>query len=149
MPTLSVSHYIYLNKSQRYDLHNGKEISVIGISVPVWFDKGNTTEPAQEYFCKYKLINDKSDAGVKQIDEGFSLVMPYFEIVDEKNTTEEMKKIVQRKLGTTESLLDVSDGGIEISEFKVYQKLQIENELYHLIHFVEIKAIDILLDTIS
>jgi hypothetical protein len=75
--------------------------------------------------------------------------MPYFEIVDEKNTTEEMKKIVQRKLGTTESLLDVSDGGIEISEFKVYQKLQIENELYHLIHFVEIKAIDILLDTIS
>ena len=55
MATLTVSHYIYLSREQRYELNDGKDIEIVGICVPVWFQKGNTSEPAQEIFCKYKI----------------------------------------------------------------------------------------------
>ena len=58
MATLTISHYIYLTKEQRYALHERQPIEAIGISVPVWFNKGNTSEPAKEIFCKYQIANE-------------------------------------------------------------------------------------------
>jgi hypothetical protein len=148
MATITVSHYIYLSREQRYELNDGKDIEIVGICVPVWFQKGNTSEPAQEIFCKYKISNKKTGANVKQIDEGFDISMPSLEFEDEK-TNEETKKIVQKKLGTSENLLDLKDGGQEICEFRIYQKLQVKNELHHLVHFIEIKPIEILMDSVN
>jgi hypothetical protein len=60
MLTLTVSHNIFLTKKQRYELSVVEStLEVIGISFPVWFYKGKTSEPAKEVFCKYILsIND-------------------------------------------------------------------------------------------
>ena len=58
MATLTISHYVYLNREQRYDIHDLKPVEVIGVSVPVWFNNGNTSEPAKEVFCKLFCIEN-------------------------------------------------------------------------------------------
>jgi hypothetical protein len=136
MATLTVSHHLYLTKEQRYELNQGKEIKTVGVCVPVWFQKGNTSEPAQEIFCKYKIYNPKTGANIKQDDEGFDI-------------EGEGKIAIQKKIGTSENLLDYKDGGESKCDFKLYQKLLINDSLHHLVHFIEIKPIEILLDTMG
>ena len=58
MITISISHIIYLDKNERYDLYHGKKIKKIGFFVPVCFCNGETSEPAHEIFCKYFLTNE-------------------------------------------------------------------------------------------
>jgi hypothetical protein len=148
MPTLTVCHYLYLTREQRYALHEGQELEVTGITVPVWFHKGNTSEPAQEIFCKYKLTNDRQGTRVVNNAEGYEINMPSVEVKNEY-VDSELIKSVQNKLGTTERLLDQEDGGLEWCEFKFFQKMQIENKQYYNIHFVEIKPLQILTDTLG
>lgn len=127
MKTLAISHYIYLTKDQRYDLHNGKEIEVIGISVPVWFKKGTTSEPAKEIFCKYTLTNTKELLPIDIKEDGYKINLP--------NTIDI----------NSESLLDLKDKGAEYLDFKQQDKMGSNN----VIHFVEIKTVDLLLETLS
>ena len=147
MATLTVSHYLYLTKEQRYSLNEGEDINIVGICVPVWFSKGNTSEPAQEIFCKYKIQNTRQGVNIKQNDNGFTIIMPNLEADDSVN--EELMKTAQNKIGTSESLLDLADGGKEFSEFKLYQKLQVNDELHHLIHYIDISPIEVLTKTIN
>jgi hypothetical protein len=148
MATLTVSHHLYLTKEQRYELNQGKEIKTVGVCVPVWFQKGNTSEPAQEIFCKYKIYNPKNGANIKQDDEGFEIWMPSIN-KDEEYIEEEGKIAIQKKIGTSENLLDYKDGGTSKCDFKLYQKLLINDDLHHLVHFIEIKPIEILFDTMG
>jgi len=148
MSTLTVSHYLYLTKEQRYDLHNGVDIETIGICIPVWFRKGDTSEPAQEIFCKYRLSNDRIGAKVQNSDEGYEINMPSVNIMD-NDVDESVRKAIQIKLGTSERLLDQRDGGAEWCEFRYYQKIMIDEKEYYNIHFVEIKPLEILHDTIG
>lgn len=148
MATLTASHYLYLNKKQRYDLNEGKEIEVTGVCIPVWFQKGNTSEPAQEVFCKYKIHNPRTGANIKQDDEGFEIWMPSV-IADEEYLEKKSKIAIQKKIGTSENLLDHEDGGESKCDFKLYQKLLINETLHHLVHFVEIKPIEILYETMG
>lgn len=147
MATLTISHYIYLTKEQRYALNDGDEVEVVGICVPVWFDKGTTSEPAHEIFCKYKLTNPKTGVNIKQSEDGFVLVLPSEDT--ESFAEEEKNNSLKIKLGASESLLDFKDGGRECSEFRLYQKLLINKNLYHLIHFIDIKSKEILIDSLS
>ena len=153
MATLTVSHYLYLSKKERYSLNDGNTVEVIGICIPVWFSKGTTTEPAKEVFCKYKLNNTReTKVNIKMLDEGFELDMPYFDEEDQMHTSEftkDEKQFIVKKIGTSESLLDLKDDGFEKAEFKLYQKLLAGNELHHLIHYIDIKPIELLLDTIN
>lgn len=126
MATLTISHYIYLTKEQRYDLHNGKEVSVIGVSVPVWFQKGTTSEPAQEVFCEYTLSNK------------------------DKN------KFVEIKGGSYEvafkdslRLLDIEDGGSEYLELKQYDIIKVFGRDFSVVHFIEIKPLEVLVESLS
>ena len=57
MITLATSHNIYLTHEDRYALVKGQTVESVGVSVPVWFIKGTTSEPAVEVFCKYVLTN--------------------------------------------------------------------------------------------
>lgn len=147
MATLTVSHYLYLTKEQRYGLNEGEDINIVGICVPVWFSKGNTSEPAQEIFCKYKIQNPRQSVNIKQTDDGFTIIMPNLEADDSVN--EELMKTAQNKIGTSESLLDLADGGKEFCEFRLYQKLQVNDELHHLIHYIDIRPIEVLTKTIN
>lgn len=149
MATLTVSHYLYLSKDERYALHEGKTIETVGVCIPVWFEKGNTSEPAQEVFCKYKMHNPKSGVDIKQSNDGFEIWFPSIQKDEEHLVDDEMKVAIQKKLGTSDNLLDYKDGGSTKCEFRIYQKLLVNETLHHLVHFVEIKPIELLMDTIS
>ena len=158
MATLTISHYLYLDRDQRYGLHKGESVEVVGIAVPVWFKKGSTSEPAPELFCKYKLVNNKTGANIVRSTQGYTITMPHIELIGDEKKKEDPEfdkmyddvlKAYQKKVGTSDRLLDVEDGGVESVEFRFYHKVEIDKKLHHVIHFVEIKPIDILVDTLS
>lgn len=133
---LTISHYIYLTKEERRQLFNQIPVSTIGISVPVWFDKGNTSEPAKEIFCKYFITNNIESKKIEPNQDGYNINLPR-DFINFKNEN-----------GATR-LLDVEEGGCEELVFKQYSKLNKENKNYNIIHFIEIKPIEILFDTLT
>jgi hypothetical protein len=151
MATLTISHHLYLTDEQGYSLHDGKMIEIFGVAIPVWFHKGNTSEPAQEVFCKYKITNDKSGPNIICNQEEFIVNMPHIDITQNNDIKidELFKKSVQLKIGTSDNLLDIKDGGNDHCDFKLYHKLEINKKLHHLIHFFEMKKLDSLLDSLD
>lgn len=77
---LFITHHIFLSKKQIEDLYNNNSIETIGHSVPVWVDAktGETTEPAKEIFCNYKINNTKEyEKNVEIIRrKGYELFLP-------------------------------------------------------------------------
>lgn len=125
MITIAVSHNIYLTYEERYSLHENKKIETTGISVPVWFYKGSTSEPGNEIFCKYLITCQKGERPIKHNQQGYEI-----------NITNSL------------NLLDLKDGGSEWLNFKQFNKVKKGKIFYNFIHFVEIKPIEILLRTI-
>ena len=63
MLSIAIHHNIWLTRDQRYAIHDGAEIVVVGVSIPVWVHNNKvTSEPAKEVFCKYYLKNPKQDS---------------------------------------------------------------------------------------
>ena len=149
MATLTISHYIYLTREQRYKLHEGESIEVTGISIPVWFHRGTTSEPAQEVFCKYKLTNEPIDKSIGFMDEGYNINLPQKLELGSDEVPKEVQNIVAVQLGTSERLLDLKDGGAEWLEFRRYDKIKKGNHDFNVVHFVEIKPEDLLRDTMN
>ena len=147
MATLTISHYVYLNREQRYAIHDLKPVEVIGVSVPVWFNNGNTSEPAKEVFCKYKITNEPINKTIISTEDGYSINIPQKITFD--SFSKEFQIAAAMQLGTSEKLLDVKDGGNESLEFRQYNKIQSEDRNFNVIHFVEIKPIEILYQTMS
>lgn len=147
MATLTISHYIYLNRDQRYQLHAGESLEIVGVSVPVWFHKGTTSEPAQELFCKYKLTNEPGNKAIMPNEEGYSINLPQ----KDKDSPEDMEaqQAIGMMLGTSERLLDIKDGGSEMLEFRQYNKVHKDKYAFNVVHFVEIKPDELLKDTLS
>lgn len=55
--TLAISHNIHLTAEQRRDLAGGESIVARGVSLPVWYSKGKTSEPGREVICTYQIHN--------------------------------------------------------------------------------------------
>jgi hypothetical protein len=55
---------------------NKEKIEVIGASVPVWFYRGNTSEPAKEIFSKYILTNLETNEAILRTKEGYQINLP-------------------------------------------------------------------------
>jgi len=140
MTTLVISHYIYLSKDQRYNLHAGQEMEAVGVSVPVWFHKGSTSEPAKEFFCKYKLTNENTNKVISKTDEGYLVNLPQ---KLQKKTDESIFS------GGSEKLLDIDDNGSESLDFRQYNKDKHGETEFNIVHFVEIKTLETLVDTLS
>lgn len=149
MATLTISHYIYLNREQRYKLHEGEVVEIIGISVPVWFHRGNTSEPARELFCKYKLTNEPINKTIMLTDEGYAINLPQKLELGKEEVPEEVQYAVAVQLGTSDRLLDIKDGGNEWLEFRQYNKVQQKDHEFNVVHFVEIKPDELLYDSMS
>ena len=143
MATLTISHYLYLTKEQRYQLHERKPIEVIGISVPVWFNKGSTSEPAKEIFCRYQLTNDSVNRNMVTTDEGYNINIP------QNVEVYTIEPITATHFSTSEQLLDFAEGGVEFLEFKQYNKIQKKMHKFNVVHFVEIKTVEKLLETLN
>lgn len=129
MATLVIAHNIFLTKEERYKLHSGEPIEVTGVNVPVWFEKGNTSEPAQEVFCKYRITNTKENKAIVPFDEGYNISIP--------------------KEAETIKLLDIKDGGCEWLYFRQYGEVHQKKKKFNIIHDVEFRPLEDLTDTLT
>ena len=132
---LTVSHSLFLDRTQRYNLAKGEELEVVGVNVPVWFYKGKTSEPANEIFCKYKLIPSDNKIFVNNDDLGYTVFLP--------KQTEGTNPIILK------NLLDIKDGGIEWLAFRQFAKAKKGKKVIDIVHFVEIKKVEDLYQSIS
>ena len=125
MLTLTVSHNIFLTRQQRYLLCEGEySLMVVGVSVPVWFLGGRTSEPAREVFCKYMLsITDNSNA-ISRHKEGYVINLP--------------KTLSNVSRSVSELLRDPEDGGQGMLQYKEYSNGRYRKTKYRVIHTVEI-----------
>jgi len=132
MLTLTISHNIFLTREERYKVTNGEPIEILGISVPVWFFKGNTSEPAKEIFCKYVVTNDGKNAPIFSTNIGFQLNLP--RIIDDQNSEKK--------------LLDIADGGEECLFYREFNKVNTPIN-YDVIHYIQIMPHEIMLKTLT
>lgn len=140
MLTLTISHFIYLTKEQRLNLTKKIPIETTGISVPVWFKMGSTSEPAKEVFCRYVITNDEKETLVEKTNDGFSINLPQ-KLFIKYNPTENLFSAVLQ----SNNLNDLPNDDSGVLEF-VYQK---EDKEKTIINFVEIKDIKKLTDSLS
>jgi hypothetical protein len=161
MLTLAVSHNVFLNEKQRKELINGKTIECIGVSVPVWFHKGTTSEPAVEIFSKYHLTNVKQIYPVSTTKQGYKINLPqvpddYEKIETEEDEWNEMTEKerllwgeINKEPDSAENLRDIKDGGNEFLKFKTLDLITKDKWKINVIHYVEIQKKEILESTLS
>lgn len=153
--TLAILHKIYLTKEERYSLVNKEKIEIIGVSIPVWFYKGNTSEPALEVFCKYIITNDEKDYPISTHKQGYQINIPQKEkeendklIISDDNwrrlpISDKINLVSIRKTQpSAEALKDIADGGSEYLFFKKMNQVEKEGKIMHMIHTVEIMCIE-------
>ena len=149
MTKLIISHHLYLNKDQRYKLHSGEPVEVIGVSVPVLFEKGNTSEPAKELFCKYTLTNCPPNRGIIPTTQGYALNLPQKIVAEAKNDQEKLLLESLNKVPTSENILDEKDGGHRYLHFKQYNKVEFKNLSMNVVHIIDIRDEDFLIDSLD
>lgn len=158
--TLAISHNLFMTKEQRYAWHAGEPIDIVGVSVPVWFYKGVSSEPAVEVFCKYKLLNDPEGIYIRHIEDGYELTVPQspqkeFVPLDDEIwktlSTEEQEKWYEENEPTPSlrMLLDIKDGGSSYLAFRQYSKVRKNKKILNVVHFVEVKDMQDLTQTLT
>jgi hypothetical protein len=145
--TITVLHNIFLTREERYKLAEGGDVEVVGVSVPVWFHRGKTTEPANEVFCKYRICNAPVSTPITNYEDGYVMNLPQEgEVaVAIKPTGEEIPSAAPNP----KMLRDIKDGGSGYMQFKQYTKVRKGRSIFNLLHFVEIKELEVLLDTLA
>ena len=108
--TLTIAHNIFLTREERYALHAGNTIDVVGVSIPVWFDKNVTSEPAREVFCRYVLQNDPLESSTRIITDGYQIPLPNENIKEEPISDE-----IWRSLSNKELYVYYENQGIQAS----------------------------------
>ena len=163
MLNLTISHNIYLTREQRYSIHEGKDLCVLGASVPVWYVNKLSSEPAKEVFCNYYLKNSKNDLPIQIMDDGYQIYLPMRAAKSNKPslTNEEWRLLCQQNAAKIESyykgrmvevssknLLDPIDGGGQYLYYKEHNKIKQNGETINLMHYVVIKDMSELTDTL-
>lgn len=156
MLSIAIHHNIWLTRDQRYALHEGIELVVVGVSVPVWVHNNRvTSEPAKEVFCKYYLKNPKYDVPIQIVKEGYEITMPnragavpnlsdeewrYLNANDPAKLDEYYEKCP--RAANSKNLLDIKDGGSKYLSFREHNKVKSNEEFVNFIHFVNISDIE-------
>ncbi len=157
--TLTISHNLYLTKEQRYAWYNGEDVEIVGVSLPVCDYNGATSEPGAEVFVKYTLLNRPERIFIQQRKDGYEIMVPKSppevkKLPDEvwNSLSHEDQEIWYKNnepSPTILNLLDVKDGGSQWLAFRQYSKIKKNRKFIHLIHFVEIKPMEDLLQTLA
>jgi len=156
MLRLNIYHNIHLDKNQRYDLHQGKDIRIIGISVPVWFLGKVTSEPAQEVFCNYYIKNPKKEIPIKILSDGYEINLPYRpsssieKMSDDewrklnRDDTQKLEKIYDsyKKEVSSKNLLDICDGGSKFLNYRELNKIFVKEKELNIMHHITISDIE-------
>ena len=159
MLRLTIHHNIHLTREQRYALHNGEDLNVIGVSIPIWLIKKGTSEPANEIFCRYYLKNPKIDTPIKIFDDGYEISLPYREgkkiyISDKEwrelnsNDPEKLEDMYVKTIKevSSKNILDIKDGGSEFLNYRELNKVMIKKKELNIMHHITINKIENLID---
>jgi hypothetical protein len=161
MLTLTVSHHIYLTTEQRSALLNGEQVETTGVSVPVWFYQGNTSEPATEVFCKYVLTTERENYPITPTDVGYRINLP---VIPEGHKIRRLHPDQASKLTLAQQeafekkhpcppsvadLLEPEKGGLGQLFFRRYEKIKEEGRRMNAVHSVTISKYEKLLETID
>lgn len=153
MPNLTILHNVYLTKEQRYKIHEGEDVEVIGSSLPVWTEDDKVkNDSEQEVFCKYYLTNPKKELPIEVMEDGYKITIPYRpqskrkKISDEEwrelkeNDPKALDEFYQNQVQevSSKNLLDIKDGGSECLYFREHNKIKKENKIFNIMHFVQI-----------
>ncbi len=148
---LAINHLIFLTKDERYALADGTNVETVGVTVPVWFWSGNTTEPAKEIFCKYLLVNEDTKETVDLWEKGgYRINTPQQDQMIKLPA--KIREVANYKsIGSAKSLLNLKDGGSEWLQYKVFRKMRAEgmSQPIRVVHTIEIKPIERLLGSLS
>jgi len=158
MLSIAIHHNIWLTRDQRYAVHEGIELVVVGVSVPVWVHNNRvTSEPAREVFCQYYLKNPKFDAPIQIVKNGYEITLPnrpgavpnlsddewrYLSVNDPAKLDAYYEKCP--KASNSKNLLDIQDGGSKYLSFREHNKIKSNDEFVNFIHFVNIMDIEAL-----
>lgn len=158
--TLAISHNVHLTREQRYALAGGEPVSVVGVSVPVWYAGGRTNEPANEVFCNYAIRNAPGeDGGIRIRKDGyeFNLPQPYLAKPDDVEDGEWENLDPEKRLEAAEerhqtlssdNLLDVRDGGSTRLSFSCLTHGVVRGVFTTVYHTVLIADVQELLDSL-
>lgn len=158
--TLTISHYLYLTKAERYAWHEGLPVEVVGVSIPVWFCKGVSSEPAVEVFAKYHLLQSTENIFIKHVEDGYDVIVPpkpqqeFVPLPDDmwKSLSHEDQEKWYEANEPTPSLrmlLDIKDGGSKYLAFRQYSKVRKNKKVLNVVHFMEIKDMEDLMQTLT
>ena len=155
MLTIAISHNIFLTYDELVNLSVGQPVETVGISLPVWFFRGNTSEPAREVFCEYKLTNTKDDYPVTILAKGYRINLPQIplglsrfkkptkEKWDEMTTSERDEWKEENPISLTgDDLLDIDEENPY--HFKRYNKIKEGKRRMNCIHAIEISTFELL-----
>lgn len=159
--TLALMHHIHLSREQRYSLHSGEPVEVVGVVVPVWHMKGSSSEPAVEVFCRYVLYNNPEWGNdIKQHPMGYEFnlpqpeeVEPFPELSDDdwrKLSTDAIESLWRKHKASpsSESLLDLGDRGCRRIAFNQYGLASVHGNRINMTHFVRIDPIEDLVESL-
>lgn len=153
---LTISHNIFLTREERYNLFNGNSINVIGVSIPVWVKRGCLPHDGEEVFCEYLLHNNEKPKKVEPAPTGHIINIPpksnqywrelmsddIWRLMDEEAKAKWYEKNTRPN---PNQLLDIAEGGADGYLSFSYQS---EIKKITILHFVEIKPIEMLIESL-
>jgi hypothetical protein len=155
MLRLTVHHNIHLTRQERYALHQGEDLLVIGTSLPIWTVKNITSEPGKEVFCYYYLKNPKKEVPIKILPDGYEITIPYREGTKLEISDEEYRRIVSEnkekldelyakttKEVSSKNLLDIREGGSEFLNYRELNTVLVKEKEIQIMHHVTIGTIE-------
>lgn len=155
MLQLIIHHNVCLSRHQRYALHAGEDIKIVGVSVPVWQHDKLTSEPAKEVFCNYYLKNPKTEVPAKILEDGYEISIPYREGIGLNITNEEWFELLKHnpnKLDamyqqtiqeiSSKNLLDLKDGGCGFLNYRESNKIKREKDYLSIVHYVCLSSLE-------
>lgn len=157
MLVLSILHSIFLTPKEVENLISGEEVDAIGVSVPVWYYQGNTSEPAEEVFCKYKLkVSDKKESvSTLKNGHGYSINFPKLssdykeQVLSKEQITTMSKEELAKWHKDNPKTSNVNDlvSEKEKTSFKQFVKRKQKGKMTNLIHCVELMSANKLLES--
>ena len=161
--TLSIIHHVFLTREERYKLIKGHPVETVGVNSPIWSSNDFTTEPAEEIFCKYTLVNDGTttiypSGTVERCQDGYLVTVPSKAKAFRRPNNETWRKMLPEEREqwyeshnsppNFKKLLDIKDGGAEYLRFQFHKTMRYKEHEVNVFHYIEIKDIGILNDSI-
>lgn len=157
--TISVSHLIFLSREERYKLIDGETVKTLGVSLPVWFYKGTTSEPAEEVFCRYHLTSSPKSPPIRYLKTGYAVNLPRHQETELELTNEQWLKMTREQREVwyrsrnfypkCQDLKDVKDGGAEYLSLKFATVRIIADRKVGVVHYVVIRGIENLQNSLT